>query len=64
MRRTGRPSPRAASTGSLEWRERITTSQDARVLDYIGQHYARSPEYARKQFGVRDGEYTNIKKAK
>ncbi len=44
----------------LEWTDKITTAEEKRLVDYLGKQYARSPEYARKQFGVRDGEYSKI----
>lgn len=35
--------------------------KDKKVYDYLAQHFMRSKEYARKQFGIKEGMHSKIK---
>lgn len=40
------------------------SERDKQTYDYVGKQFAKSPEYAKKQFKVKEGMSSKIPKAK
>lgn len=40
------------------------SDKDKKQYEYMGKHLARSPEYAKKQFGIKEGMHSKVPKAK